>query len=167
VPVQRPGLAAAGPADHDRDAGAALGQVADHGRLVLAGRGVAVQDLPENLRPDDGAVLACPAGRAVHELALQGQQLRCRVAVDAQPPVAADPHRPFIEKPVGRRLNLVQRFLRGAGDREALGQGVHHVRPGEGGHLSGQSVRTGQRVQRRVQLCPGRWTAPSTRANLD
>ena len=63
-------------------------------------------------------------------------------------------------------LGLGERLLGAGGDREALGQGVHHVGPGEGGHLSGQPVRTGQRVQRGVQLCPGRWTAPSTRADL-
>jgi hypothetical protein len=77
-----------------------------------------------------------------------------------------DPHSPLIQEPVGGRLNLGERLLSGRGDREALGQSVHHVRPGEGGRLSGQPVRTGQRVQRGVQLCPRRWTALSTRADL-
>jgi len=51
--------------------------------LVLTRRAVTVQDLPENLRTDDGAALVRPAGRAIHEVALQGQQFRCRVAGDA------------------------------------------------------------------------------------
>jgi hypothetical protein len=77
----------------------------------------------------------------------------------------SDPDGPLLEEPVGRRLNLGEHLLRRASGREALGQGVHHVRPGEAGRLSGQPVRARQRVQRRVQLCPGHWTAPSTRAN--
>jgi hypothetical protein len=77
-----------------------------------------------------------------------------------------DPDGPLIEELVGGRLGLGEHLLRGGGDGEPLGQGVHDVCPGEGGHLSGQSVRTGQRVQRGAQLCPSRWTAPSTRADL-
>jgi hypothetical protein len=124
-----------------------------------------VQGLADNLGPDDGTALVAPPGGAVDELPLQGQQLWRRVAVDPQPAVATDPDRPLVKKPVGRLLDLGERLLRAQGDREPLGQGVHHVGPGEGGHLSGQPVRTGQRVQRRVQFCPGRWTAPSTRAD--
>jgi hypothetical protein len=103
---QRPGLAAAGPSHHDGHAGAALGEVPDHRRLVLPGRGVAVQDLADNLRPDDGAALACPAGRAVDQLTLQGQQLRRREPLHAQPAVVADPDGPLLEEPVGGVLGL-------------------------------------------------------------
>ena len=102
----------------------------------------------------------------VDELALKCQQLRRREPLHPQPPVAADPHGPLLEEPVGRVLGLRERLGGRASDREPLGQGVHHVRPGEGGRLSGQPVRAGQGVQRGVQLCPGRWTAPSTRADL-
>ena len=105
-------------------------------------------------------------GGAVDQLPLKGQQLRRREPLHAQPAVVADPDGPLLEEPVGRLLGLGERLLRARGDREALGQGVHHVRPGEGGRLSGQPVRAGQRVQRGVQLCPSRWTAPSTRADL-
>jgi hypothetical protein len=59
----------------------------------------------------------------------------------------SNPDRPLLEEPVGRILNLAERLLRVRGDREPLGQSVHHVCPGEGGHLSGQPVRTGQSVQ--------------------
>ena len=107
-----------------------------------------------------------PAGGAVDQLPLKGQQLRRREPVHPQAAVAADPDGPLLQEPVGRRLGLGERLLRARGDREPLGQGVHHVCPGEGGHLSGQPVRAGQRVQRGVQLCPGGWTAPSTRADL-
>jgi hypothetical protein len=34
---------------------------------------VAVQDLTDNLRPDDGAALACPAGGALDQLTLKSQ----------------------------------------------------------------------------------------------
>jgi hypothetical protein len=100
---QRPGFTAASSADDDRDAGAALGEVADH------------------LRPDQRTALLSAAGGAVHELPLEGQQFRRRVAVDAQPAVAADPHRPLLEEPVGRRLDLGECLLGGGGDREPLG----------------------------------------------
>ena len=73
---QRPGLARPGPPHHHRHPGAALGEVTDHGRLVLPGGGVAVQDLADDLRPDDGAALARPAGGAVDQLPLKSQQLR-------------------------------------------------------------------------------------------
>jgi hypothetical protein len=70
---QRPGLARPSATDDDGDAGAALGQVADHGRLVLTGAAVAVQDLPDHLRPDGGAALVGSLGGAVDQVALQGQ----------------------------------------------------------------------------------------------
>ena len=54
---QRPGLPTPGPADHHRDAGAALGEVTDHGRLVLPSAGMAVQDLADDLGPDHRAAL--------------------------------------------------------------------------------------------------------------
>ena len=121
-------------------------------------------------RTTSGRTTAQPSlgalGGAVDQLPLQGQQLRGREPVHTQPPVAGDPDGPLGQEPVGGRLDLGERLLRAQGDREALGQGVHHVGPGEGGHLSGQPVRAGQRVQRGVQLCPGGWTAPSTRADL-
>jgi hypothetical protein len=163
---QCPGLTRPGPPDHDGHASAALGEVAHHGRLVLPGAGMPVEDLTDHLGAHHGAALVRPAGGAVDQMPLQGQQLRGRVAVDAQPTVAADPDRPLGQEPVGRLLNLGQRLVSGGGDREALGQGVHHVRPDEGGRLSGQTVRAGQGVQGGVQLCPGRWPAPSTRADL-
>jgi hypothetical protein len=126
---------------------------------------VPVQDLADHLRPDDRAALTGPAGGAVDQLPLQGQQLRGREPVNPEPPVVADPDGPLLEEPVGPLLGLGERFLRARGDGQALGQGVHHVCPGEAGHLSGQPVRTGQRVQHGIQLCPGRWTAPSVRAD--
>jgi hypothetical protein len=72
---QRPGLAAAGPPDHHGHAGAALGEVANHGGLVLPSGGVPVQDLADDLRADDGAALSGPTGGAVDQLTLQSQQL--------------------------------------------------------------------------------------------
>jgi hypothetical protein len=62
---QRPGLAGPRSTDYDGHAGAAAGEILDHGRLVLAGRGMPVEDLADHLRSDDGAALARPAGRAV------------------------------------------------------------------------------------------------------
>jgi hypothetical protein len=67
---QRPGLAAAGPADDHGHAGAAAGEVAHHRRLVLPSAGVAVQDLTDNLRADDSAALTRPRRGAVQELPL-------------------------------------------------------------------------------------------------
>jgi hypothetical protein len=101
---------------------------------------------------------APPAGTsdATAQQALKCQQLRRREPVHGQPVVAADPDRPLLEEPVGGRLGLGEHLLGASGDGEPLGEGVHYVCPGEGGHLSGQSVRTGQRGQRGVQLCPGR-----------
>ena len=69
---QRPGLARPGPPDHHRHPGAALGEVADHGRLVLPGGGVAVQDLADHLRPDHGAALAPPGRWRRRPVAAQG-----------------------------------------------------------------------------------------------
>jgi hypothetical protein len=80
---QRPGLAAARPADYHRDPSAALGEVADHGSLVLPGAGVAVEDLADQLGPDHGATLVGPPGGAVDQVPLKCQQLRGRVAVQA------------------------------------------------------------------------------------
>jgi hypothetical protein len=79
----------------------------------------------------------------------------------------SNPDGPLGQEPVGSLLRLSERLVGAWGDREALGQSVHHLGAGEGGRLSGQPVRTGQRVQRRVQLSPGGWTALSTRADLD
>ena len=59
---QRPGLPAAGPPHHHRHPVPALGQVPDHRHLVLPSGGVAVQDLTDNIWPDDGAALSCLAG---------------------------------------------------------------------------------------------------------
>ena len=49
------------------------------------------------------------------QLALEGQQLRGRVAVDAQPAVAAHPHRPLGQEPLSGRLDLGERPLSGWG----------------------------------------------------
>jgi hypothetical protein len=73
---QRPGLAAAGPPHHHRHPSAALGEVLDHGRLVLPDAGVAVQDLADQVGPDDGAALACPLRGAVDQEPLMCEQLR-------------------------------------------------------------------------------------------
>ena len=127
---QGPGLARAGPSHHHRHAGPALGEVADHGRLVLPNAGVAVQDLADHFRPDHGAALIRPCSGAVDQLPFQGQQLRRREPLNPQAPVMSNPDRPLLEEPVGRRLNLAERLLRARGDRQALGQGVHHVRRG-------------------------------------
>ena len=99
---QRPGLARPGPPHHHRHPGAALGEVTDHGRLVLPGAGVAVQDLADDLRPHHGAALIRPAGGAVDQLPLKCQQLRRREPVHPQAAVVADPHGPLLEEPVGR-----------------------------------------------------------------
>ena len=78
-------------------------------------RGVAVQDLADQLGPDDGAALAGPAGGAVDQLPLKGQQLRRREPVHPQAPVAGDPDGPLVQEPVGRRLGLGERLLRAEG----------------------------------------------------
>ena len=100
---QRPGLARPGPPHHHRHPGAALGEVTDHGRLVLPGGGVPVQDLADHLGPDDGAALVGPPGGAVDQVPLKGQQLRRREPVDPQPAVVADPDGPLGQEPVGGR----------------------------------------------------------------
>jgi hypothetical protein len=164
--AQRPGLAAAGPADHHGDAIAALGEVADHRCLVLASGLVSVEDLADQLGPHHRAALTGPPGGAVDQVPLKGQQLRRGEPLRAQAPVAADPDGSLLEEPVGGRLYLGEHLLSARRDWQALGERVHHVRPGESGRLSGQSVRAGQRVQRGVQLCPAGWTPPSTRADL-
>jgi hypothetical protein len=126
---------------------------------------VTVQDLADDLRPDDCAALTCPLGGAVDQVPLERQQLRGREPLNTETAVTSNPDGPLFEEPVGRFLDLGERLLRARRDGQTLGQGVHHVRPGEGGHLSGQPVRTGQPVQGGVQLCPRRWTAPSTPAD--
>jgi hypothetical protein len=73
---------------------------------------VAVQDLADHLRPDNRAALIRPAGRAVNQLPLKGQQLRRRKSLRAQPAIMADPDRPLLEEPVGRCLDLGERLLR-------------------------------------------------------
>ena len=70
-----------------------------------------IQDLPDHLRTDLRAPLTGPLGRVGDELALKGQQLRGRVAINAQAPVAGHPNRPFLEEPVGHLLNLSECFL--------------------------------------------------------
>jgi hypothetical protein len=110
--------------------------------------------------------MSVATGAATAKQALKGQQLRGREPLHPQPAVMADPDGPLLEEPVGRLLSLAERLVSARGDREALGQGVDHVGAGEGGRLSGQSVRAGQHVQRGVQLCPRRWTSPSARADL-
>ncbi|HEX8134399.1 MAG TPA: hypothetical protein VF880_13340, partial [Actinomycetes bacterium] len=93
---QRPRLAAAGPPDHQCHAIPALGEVTDHRRLVVPGGRMPVQDLTDHLGADDGAALAGPLGGAVHQLPLKSQQLRRRVALDPEPAVMSDPHRPLL-----------------------------------------------------------------------
>src|SRR5687767_7415279 len=84
---------------------------------------LAVQDLADHLWADDGAALLRPHNRAAHQLPLKCQQLRRRVAVDAQPPVMGYSDGSLGQEPVGSLLNLGERFLHARSDREALGQG--------------------------------------------
>jgi hypothetical protein len=107
-----PGLPRPGPADHYGHASAALGQVADHGRLVVPDGRVAVQDLADELGTQDGAALVCPLGGAVHELPLKSQQLQRREPVHPQAAVVGDPHSALLQEPVGGRLGLAERLLR-------------------------------------------------------
>jgi hypothetical protein len=52
---------------------------------------VTVQDLADNLRPDDGAALVGPPGGVVDQLTLPRQQLRGREPVNPEALVPADP----------------------------------------------------------------------------
>jgi hypothetical protein len=72
---ERPGLAAARPADHHGHAGTAPAEVLDHRLLVLPGGGVPVQDLTDDIRPNDGAPLVGALSGAVDQLPLKCQQL--------------------------------------------------------------------------------------------
>jgi hypothetical protein len=163
--AQRPGLARAGPANHQRHAGAALGEVAHHRRLVLASAGVPVEDLADQLRAHHRAALIRSGDGAVHQLPLKCQQLRRRVAVDPEPPVTGDPHRSLLDEPVGGLLGLSERLFSGARDREALGERIHHLGAGEGAGLGRQPVRVGQRAERLLQLGAG--GRPATAAGAD
>jgi hypothetical protein len=127
---------------------------------------VAVQDLADDLGAHDGAALTRPPRGAVHELPLKLKQLRRRESVNAQPPVVGDPHRPLLQEPVGGLLGLGERLVSARGDRQALGERVHHVGAGEGGRLLGQPLRAGQLGERGAQLRPGGWLTTATGADL-
>ena len=65
--------------------------------------------------PDHGAALVGALGGAVDQLPLQGQQLRRREPLHAQPAVVGDPDGPLGQEPVGGRLDLGERLLRAEG----------------------------------------------------
>jgi hypothetical protein len=113
---KRPRLARPSPADHHRHAGAAPGQVADHCRLVLPDRPVAVEDLADRLRAHHGAALVSAVHSTVHELPFEGQQLGRRIALNTEPAIMGDPHRPLLQEPVGGLVGLGERFLSARGD---------------------------------------------------
>jgi hypothetical protein len=163
---QRPRLAGPGPADDDGHAIPALGEVAEHRRLVLPDGGMAVQDLADDLGTDHRAALTGPLGGAVHELAFEVQQLRGGEPVDPEPAVMGDPDGPLGQELVGDLLGLGERLLGARGDRQPLGERVHHLGAGERARLLGQPARAGQLAERRVQLRPGGRPAALITADL-
>jgi hypothetical protein len=129
-----------------------LGEVADHGGLVLASRLMAVEDLADQLGAHHRAALVGALGGGVHELPFQCQQLRRRVALDAEPPITGDPDCSLSEEPVGGLLGLGERRLSVRRDRQSLGERVHHVGAGEGTRLGREPLRAGQLLQHLAQL---------------
>ena len=125
---QRPGLARPGPPDHHRHPGAALGEVTDHGRLVLPGGGVAVQDLADHLRPDHGAALARP-GSVAPSTSCRSRASSSGVENRSTPRRRSWPTR--TARSARNRSAASSAWVSAScgarGDREALGQGVHHV----------------------------------------
>jgi len=77
-----------------------------------------------------------------------------------------DPHRPLSQEPVGRLFGLGEHLAGGVGDRQALGERIHHLGPGERGRLLGQPLRAGQLLQDLVDLLSGRGSAALTAADL-
>jgi hypothetical protein len=119
----------------------------DHRRLVLAGGGVAVQDLADQLGAHHGAALVGARNSAVHELPFECQQLRRREQVDPEPAIMGDADGPLGQEPVGGRLDLGERLLSGMRDGEPLGERVHHLGAREGARLLGQPLWAGQLLQ--------------------
>jgi hypothetical protein len=76
------------------------------------------------------------------------------------------PNDPLLEEPVGGLLGLGERLLSARGNRQPLGECVHHVGAGERAHLLGQPVGAGQRGERGVQLRPGGRLPTSALADL-
>src|SRR6266536_3161477 len=149
---QRPRLAGARAAHHQRDARAGLAHVAHHRLLVRPAGGVALQHLPHRRRAHDPAAVLVALDRGADQAPLEGEQLRRRVALHAEPLVARDRHGTLVKEPVGDLLELRHALLNRPGDGEPLGELVHYVGAGEGARLRGQPLRAGEGVQGRLDL---------------
>jgi hypothetical protein len=138
------GLAGPRPPHHQRDALAALADVADHAGLGGSrGGGVGAQRRANRVVGRDGGLLAGAVPGGDDEPLLDGQQLRGGPAALLQRPVGHHRDRPLGEEPVGQLLQLDSG---GAGQLAA--EGGDHLLAGEGGRLRGQPGRPGQPVER-------------------
>jgi hypothetical protein len=94
------GLARPGPPDDHGDPVAALAQVADHRLLVGAGGHVGGQGLPHRLMGNPGRLALRPAGGALDQPLLDGQQLGRGPAALLQRPVGDHTDRPLGQEPI-------------------------------------------------------------------
>jgi hypothetical protein len=106
------------------------------------------------------------SGGAVHELTFKGQQLRGGEPGHAQAPIMGDPDRPLRKELLGRLLGLRERLLSARGDRQALGERVHHIRAGERRRLGREPLPAGQLVQDLADLLSSGRPAALTAADL-
>ncbi len=116
---------------------------------------MAVEDGADDVGADLGAALLAALGGGGDQLPLALEQLRGRVALHPHPPVPADHDRPLTEEPLGERLRLGERLVSGGRDRQALGERVHHVRPGERRGAHGQPLWARQPAERPLDLGGG------------
>jgi hypothetical protein len=151
VAVQLPGmpghaqgerLARPGPPDDQRDAGAALADVAHHPGLVLTGGWVGLEGGPDGLMSDHRRLLTGPVGGRGDQLLLDGQQLGGGPAALLQRPVGHHRNRPVGQEAVGQLLELGP-----GGPGQLAAEGRDHLLAGEGGRGRGQPVRAGQPIE--------------------
>jgi hypothetical protein len=136
------GLARPGPANDDRDTGAALAQVTDHRLLIRPSRRMGNQGVAHRLVGDPGRPVIRPAGGAPDQPLLDGQEVGGGPAALLQRSVGDHADRPLGQEPIRQRLELGPSSPGQAGT-----EGDQDIRTGEGGRGRGQPVRAGQPIK--------------------
>jgi hypothetical protein len=136
------GLAGAGPSDRHLDAGAALGEVADHRLLVGADAGMGGQRVPHSVGCADPDLLGRPADRRVQQPLLDLEQFGGGPAVLPDGVLGHHAHTAFGQEPVGQPLQLGR-----ADGGELAAEGNQDLAAGEGRGVGSEPFGTYQLIE--------------------